>query len=212
MAKSPQADRATREKVSKILPLLNSDNEGERQAAAEALRKLDLLGASAVLQATIGPINGSFARAFDDAWRNNYKEQERKERVERLGKLQAAAQRILDANSPLLTNLHRKSLSLILALQLPDENDFGWRTKFYTTLEQRERRLADIQWQIFPGAVELEKSVKGLVEKVRGFWLSPRDVLHSKSRTEMLEHIQSARDALQKVAAQIAALGEGDVP
>jgi hypothetical protein len=49
-SKSPQADRTTREKISKILPLLNSDSEGERLAAVEALRKLDLLGASAALQ------------------------------------------------------------------------------------------------------------------------------------------------------------------
>jgi hypothetical protein len=53
-AKSPQAGRALRERVSKILPLLNSDHAGERQAAAEALRGLDLLGVSAVLQATLG--------------------------------------------------------------------------------------------------------------------------------------------------------------
>jgi hypothetical protein len=129
-SRSPKADRATLDKVGKLLPLLNSDVPAEVQAAAAALAKFDLrdVAATLVLQTP--------------AWWNA--KQERQLRLERL---QKTAQDLLDQNNPLLTAVHRKSLNKIVQLRLHENES---RAKH--DLDYWSGRVRIIRWQITPGA------------------------------------------------------------
>jgi hypothetical protein len=191
-AKSPKADSTTLVKVSKLLPLLNSANEREAQAAAAALAKYDLRDVAASLQGT------SIRAAFDEEL-GNLSDQWARERQLRCEQLQREAQTLLEENSPLLTKVHRKSLGSILRLTL-SANDCQARRD----LDYWSDRLRVIRWQVTPHAKELETAVTVAAGHSQTAKVILHDVFAAKGRARLANEIAIAKTALIKAEAVLA--------
>ena len=182
---SPKADRATHDKVRKILPLLNSNNPAEAQAAAVALGRFDMRDVAASLQE---PMRSS--RDIIDQWRDEQK----KAMQLRLDELRKRAQVMLSENNPLLTKIDRRSLHKIAQLELSTRHDLGYWSK----------RLRVVRWQTTPGTKELENALSVAARHSQSAKNSMHKVFDSTTRVQFLETIAAAKAAIIEAEARAA--------
>lgn len=183
-SESPKADRATLDKVGKLLPLLNSDQPGEAQAAAAALAKYDLRDVAASLHQE--PARDGFHE-----WIAEQERERKKERQLWLERLQTQAQDLLNENSPLLTDVHRKSLNKIVQLTPHWQGSRADRD-----LKYWGDRLRVIRWQVTPRAMELENALKVAAHHAQRATDRVQNVFDPKYRAQIVHAIGIAQTAL----------------